>query len=294
VKPAERPTPTPPVDARPKRLSVTEIEHWLRDPYTIYAKHILKLQPLDPVDTAPGARDRGTVIHEAIGKFTEQFASGLPTDPYAELIKLGREAFAPLSDYPEAEAFWWPRFERIARWFIEWEIERRKMVSAVFAETGGKLKISDDFLLTARADRIDLKSDGTLAVLDYKTGQPPTAKQVKSGLSPQLTLQAAMLRHGTFEKVKLPDQPSVSELLYLRLSGGEPGGEEQEREFKDSSVNEEADKAFARLREVVARFASAEQPYLSFARPMFFSRAYGDYDHLARVKEWAASGGDGE
>ena len=197
-------------------------------------------------------------------------------------------------DYPEAEAFWWPRFERIARWFVEWEVARRRLVQAVYAETGGEMKVSDDFLLTARADRVDLMTDGSLAVLDYKTGQPPTAKQVKSGLSPQLTLQAAMLRHGTFRNVVVRGKASVSELLYLRLSGGDPGGKPEPREFDESTVDEEADKALARLKEVVARFASVEQPYLSFSRPMFFGRSYGDYDHLARVKEWSASGGEGE
>ena len=70
------PAPRPPLDARPDALSVTEIEHWLRDPYTIYAKHILNLHPLDAVDTPPGARDRGTVIHGAIGEFTKEFANG--------------------------------------------------------------------------------------------------------------------------------------------------------------------------------------------------------------------------
>ena len=85
IAPAKRPRPTPPLDTRPTRLSVTEIEHWLRDPYTIYAKHILKLAPLDPVDTEPGARDRGTVIHGAIGEFTEKYAAGLPADPLAAL-----------------------------------------------------------------------------------------------------------------------------------------------------------------------------------------------------------------
>ena len=88
-KPCDRPAPTPPVATRPKRLTVTEIEHWLRDPYTIYAKHILKLSALDPVDTPPGARDRGIVIHEAIGQFTEQYANALPADPEAALIALG-------------------------------------------------------------------------------------------------------------------------------------------------------------------------------------------------------------
>ena len=99
-----------------------------------------KLQALDPVDTPPGARDRGTVIHEAIGDFTAKFASGLPADPLAELIALGREAFAPLMDYPEAEAFWWPRFERIARWFVEWEMAGGDLCRAVYAETGGEIE----------------------------------------------------------------------------------------------------------------------------------------------------------
>jgi ATP-dependent helicase/nuclease subunit B len=103
-----------------------------------------------------------------------------------------------------------------------------------------------------------------------------------------------MLRHGTFKNVKLPDKPSVSELLYLRLSGGEPGGKEEARKFDDATVDEVADKALEELRKVVTRFASADQAYVSFARPMFFGRAYGDYDHLARVKEWSTGGSNDE
>ena len=74
VSPAPQPAPSPPRAARPKGLSVTEIEHWLRDPYTIYAKHILRLRPLDAVDTPPGAAERGTIIHAAVGDFTRLYA----------------------------------------------------------------------------------------------------------------------------------------------------------------------------------------------------------------------------
>src|SRR5262249_25157122 len=115
--PVSAPAPRPPVEARPKSLSVTEIEHWLRDPYTIYAKHVLRLAPLDAVDTPPGQADRGTVIHNAIGEFTREYAERLPADPAGELIRIGRKHFARLEDYPEARAFWWPRFLRIAAWF---------------------------------------------------------------------------------------------------------------------------------------------------------------------------------
>ncbi len=290
VKAAERPEPRPPVAVRPKRLPVTDIEHWLRDPYTIYAKHILRLQALDPVDTPPGARDRGTVIHKAIGDFTARFAGALPNDPHAELIAIGREAFAPLNDFPEANAFWWPRFERIARWFIDWEIERRRNVQAVFAEVQGELQVTPDFMLTARADRIELLKDGSFAVLDYKTGRPPSKKEVQVGFAPQLTLQATILRHGRFNG--LPQGGAVSELMYLRLSGGDPGGEEASREFEGVTVDSAADRARTKLEELAATFASEETPYRSFWRPQWVGRTYGDYDHLARVREWSATGGE--
>jgi ATP-dependent helicase/nuclease subunit B len=290
VKAADRPEPKPPAALRPKRLPVTDIEHWLRDPYTIYAKHILRLQPLDPVDTPPGARDRGTVIHKAIGDFTAKFADGLPADPLAELMALGRDAFAPLNDFPEARTFWWPRFERIARWFIEWEIERRAKVQTVFAEVQGELQVTPDFMLTARADRIELLKDGSFAVLDYKTGQPPSQSQVESGLAPQLTLQATILRHGTFENIA--GGGSVSELLYLRLKGGDPSGELHPRTFKNTSLDNAADRALDKLKELAVTFARDDTPYLSFWRPMWVGRTYGDYDHLARVREWSATGGE--
>ncbi|HTP91504.1 MAG TPA: double-strand break repair protein AddB, partial [Xanthobacteraceae bacterium] len=133
-KPAPRPAPTPPRAARPKGLSVTEIEHWLRDPYTIYAKHILRLMPLDAVDAAPGAAERGTAIHAAVGDFTAMFAKALPADPAGELLKLGETYFAVVRDFPEARAFWWPRFVRIARWFARWETDRRPAIAALEAE----------------------------------------------------------------------------------------------------------------------------------------------------------------
>src|SRR5216683_4214995 len=130
VKRIEKPAPKPPRAARPSALSVTDIENWLRDPYTIYAKHILKLRELDPIDLPPGAADRGIVIHAALSDFTKAFATGLPADPAGALIEIGAKHFETLEDYPEARAFWWPRFRRIARWFAGWETLRRGSVAA--------------------------------------------------------------------------------------------------------------------------------------------------------------------
>ena len=234
VEPIKQPEPKPPRAVRPLKLSVTAIEDWLRDPYTIYAKYILKLAPLDPVDMPLSAADRGSAIHDALGEFTQVYATALPPDPARALRDIGEKYFAPLMERPEARALWWPRFNRIAGWFANWEIMRRGDISAIEAEIRGEIPIPLDnartFYLSARADRIERRHDGSFAILDYKTGQPPTGKQVRMGLSPQLTLEAAILREGGFAGIAAG--ASVSELGYVRLSGNNPPGEAKPLELK--------------------------------------------------------------
>jgi ATP-dependent helicase/nuclease subunit B len=294
IKRIDKPAPKPPRAARPSALSVTDIESWLRDPYTIYARHILKLRELDPVDLAPGAADRGIFIHGALGEFTRTFASQLPADPAGALIEIGARHFAVLEAYPEARAFWWPRFQRIARWFAGWETERRGNVTMLLAENSGKIEIplgERVFTLRARADRIEQDADGHYAILDYKTGTVPTEKQVRIGISPQLTLEAAMLRNGGFPGIAAGG--SVAELVYVSLKGGEPAGDHKVIDFKEGNADVHADRALAKLKAVAERFEDENQPYLPLILSMWKSR-YGTYDHLARVKEWSVGGDDDE
>ncbi len=293
VKAAERPAPTPPVAARPSRLSVTAIEDWLRDPYTVYAKYILRLYPLDAVDTLPGARDRGTVIHGAIGDFTVQFADGFPADPQRKLLELGEKRFAPLIDYPEAQAFWWPRFKRIAQWFAQWDRARRDGVATLHGEIRGELTFpvgAREFTLSAIADRIEWRRDGSYAIIDYKTGAARTRKQVSTGLAPQLTLEGAILREGGFKGLR---PGSISEITYVTLKGGDPAGKPEDITFKEGTPDTQSDYALKRLKELAVKFENAGTPYLSLVHPMWTNH-YGDYDHLARVKEWSLSGGGDE
>jgi len=300
VKPIEQPAPRPPRATRPLKLSVTAIEDWLRDPYTIYAKYILKLDALDPVDMPLSAADRGSAIHEAIGEFTTTFKDGLPDDAVSALREIGQRHFAPLMERPEAKALWWPRFQRIARWFSEWEYARRGDIAAIEAEIKGEIPIPLDnertFHLSARADRIERRGDGTFAILDYKTGQPPTGKQVRMGLSPQLTLEAAILREGGFPGIDAG--VSVGELVYVRLSGNNPPGEERSLELKikpgdtPQPPDDAADYARAQLEALIRKFESEDEPYRSLVLSMWTNR-YGTYDDLARIKEWSAAGGLG-
>ena len=125
VKPCAKPEPRPPVSARPKSLRVTEIGTWRRNPYAIYAKHISRLRKIEPLEAEIGAADKGIVIHAALEKFIAQYPGAMPPYAYRKLIEIGREVFLPYRAYPQVAAFWWPRFECIAEWFIEKERERR-------------------------------------------------------------------------------------------------------------------------------------------------------------------------
>ena len=299
VKPIAQPAPTPPRATRPVRLSVTQIEDWLRDPYTIYARHILDLQPLDPVDMPLSVADRGSAIHNALGDFAKTYDKDLPADPVRALREIGEKHFKPLMQRPEARALWWPRFQRIVRWFAEWETARRPEIAAIDAEIAGKIAIALDnertFTLTARADRIERRADGSFAILDYKTGQPPTAKQVRMGLSPQLTLEAAILRGGGFDGIDAGS--SVGELAYVRISGNNPPGEYRALELKIKSEapqppDDAADHARRQLEALIRAFENEAEPYRSLNLPMWTNR-YGSYDDLARIKEWSAAGGLG-
>ena len=219
----------------------------------------------------------------------------LPDDPAAALMACAAARFEPLKDYPEARAFWWPRIVRIAQWFAVFEQERRASLSKLHAETGGHIAIpfgGEEFILSARADRIEALADGRYAILDYKTGRLPSEKQVRTGLSPQLTLEAAILRRGGFRDV--PDGVSVAQLTYVRLAGGDPAGEIKEIVFTDGTTpDDQSDRALEALTRLAAEFAKPTTPYASLVHPMW-STHYGTYDHLARVQEWSLTGGAAE
>lgn len=286
----KEPLATPPLESRPRGLSVSRIETWIRDPYSIYARNILRLKVLDPIDAEPGAADRGTVVHEVLDCFVKKYPDDLPDDAFDELIKIGTHVFDEKMRNPSIRAFWWPRFERIAHWFVKNETTQRNAGRIPLStETSGEITFTapgGNFTLNARADRIDRAPDGSLAIIDYKTGGVPTKKQMKSGLTPQLTLEAAIAAQGNFGGI---DATYVSELVYMKLSGGKTPGEES---GIFEGVETLAADALQGLKKRVADFDVEATPYLSRPVPQFLSR-FGDYDHLARVKEWMA-GDDNE
>lgn len=274
-RPIQRPAPCPPLSARPNRLSVTQIEMWRRDPYALYAKHILGLKPLDELEEDLSAADKGTLYHSIFEDFVKGSDHSL-----TRLLTIADDAFKPLEDRADVGFFWWPRFQKIARWFYETYHETAPARSV--CEVSGSLTFDTSngpFTLTAKADRVDVLADGALRLIDYKTGSPPSTQDIVQGFAPQMPLQMAILTHGTFTDIT---SHAVEHAEFWWLKGTGAGGEIKSIKGNLDDITSDA---FLGLQHLVETFANPLQPYL--AQPLA-SKAlvYNDYAHLARIQEW--------
>jgi ATP-dependent helicase/nuclease subunit B len=265
-----------------------------RDPYAIYAEYVLRLKLLEAVERDIGPRETGNAWHATLEEFVEAYPLGaLPADARERLFAIARARFAPLRADPAFAALHWPNVETGLDFFLAFERKSRGDATRIWVEQQGAIPIplasGALFKLSARADRIDLLRSGGARLIDYKSGTAPSPKEVKVGFAPQLTLEAAMLRRGGFPG---PGPLEAEQALYLKL-GGAKGGEEKPAGGQGGEILALAEKHFAELTMLLDAFAREETPYLSRPFPKFASR-FSDYDHLARVKEWAMAGDDDE
>ena len=273
VPPAPRPAPRPPVTARPNRLSVTQIEKLVRDPYAIYAQRVLRLRPLDPLRQAPDARLRGTALHAMLRSFVEITRDGLPADAEALFTRLAEAALRQEVSWPVARRLWQARLARVAPWFVATERARRAFATPHRLEFSAELLIKDkSFTLTGTADRLDLTPEGALAIYDYKTGAVPSADQERF-FNKQLWLEAMMARGGAFGEVT-----DVARIAYIGLGSGGTV-------LSHDVTSGEIDQIAAEFETLLAHYADAANGYTS-RRAMAELRYAGDYDHLARYGEW--------
>jgi ATP-dependent helicase/nuclease subunit B len=282
--PVPRAAFAPPLAARPLKLPVTQAEALTRDPYAVYARYVLGLYLMPRPDEPMEQRARGTAIHAAFEHYAEEWPA--PPARFAELYmtELAR-AGAPASALAREQAL----AAEAAAWVGQMEARRRADGRAVLVEQSGQAQFATPrgpFIVTAKADRIEIAPDGRAHVLDFKTGLPPSKKQVRAGFSPQLTLTAAIIARGGFEKVG-PRPPG--DLVYVRVTGRDPAGEEIAPLAGEDDADTLPETTWAGLETLVRRYEDEAWPYRSRTAPQFVKTYASDYDHLARVGEWAAA-----
>ncbi|MES2989178.1 MAG: double-strand break repair protein AddB [Pseudomonadota bacterium] len=279
-KPAERPEPSPPVAARPKVISVTEVDRLKADPYAFYAKRMLRLAPLDPVDADPSAAWRGTAVHDVLEQWAKH--DGCAPD------KLHARALAMLADertHPMMRALWQPRLMEAVDWIAaEMAAQIAGGRQVLGAEQDGQIQFAG-VTLKGKFDRIDRLPDGMLAVVDYKTGQPPSAKAVRAGYSLQLGLLGLIAEEGGFDGIK--GEARGFEYWSLARKGGSFG-------YIDSPVSpKKRDPIPAEEFVAIAggNFHEAVQDWLTGGRAFTAKLVpeyapYAEYDQLMRRDEW--------
>jgi ATP-dependent helicase/nuclease subunit B len=286
--PRPRPRPKPPADKRPRVYSISDIATLLADPYAIYARKVLKLSPLDPLDEESDASQFGDVVHAGLAKFFAVSDVNAPDAPVRlrHVLEVAMRESRPR----EALAQWWlARLERIADWLVETERARvaaNGMPIARALEHKGEWKLPGDFLLKGRADRIERDTDGKLRIIDYKTGTVPPEKKVKAGTAPQLPLEAVMAEVGAFGEGFMAE---VKELLYVALSGRAAAGAETMLLKKPEELREVIERA-AGVVELLEKFADPEKAFLASPHPGRENK-YDVYAGVSRRAEW---GGEDE
>jgi ATP-dependent helicase/nuclease subunit B len=278
VAPAIRPAPRPPVANRPKELPVTGIGTLIRDPYSIYARYILRLRALDPLSQEADAPLRGTVLHKVFEAFLARKVA--PDDPGAEaaLMQVAAEVLDAHCPWPTVRTLWLARIGRVAEWFLTTEIARQAKGTPELTEHVGAASLAGlDFTLTAKADRIDVAADGTALIYDYKTGTPPSDKEQKA-FEKQLLLTAALVEEGGFKDIG----PSIVQAaVYIGLNA-------TPKEVPAPLDNQPPHEVWAELGDLMRLWSIQDQGYAAVIRPKLVKFA-SDYDHLSRRGEWDLS-----
>ncbi len=275
----QEPAPRPPRDARPRRLSVSAIDHYVRDPYMIYARYILKLKALDPLDQDPGVADFGQFVHRALEQFVLKHPSKLPDNVNGELLECGRNSFAEFIDRPAVACLWWPGFEVIASWVSEQFANRQNNIAETLAEIKGEWEMSVNnraFTLTTRIDRIEKRKDGVVAVIDYKTGSVPKKSEIERGLSNQLMLEALIIKNEGLETNVVTS--AGIELEYWKLASNE-------KKCEVIPVKANIENTRKQIEQLLAHYDNEHTPYAPQTNPALRPQ-YNDYTHLTRYQEW--------
>jgi ATP-dependent helicase/nuclease subunit B len=291
---ASRPAPMPEAERQPKRYSFSEVTKLRRDPYAVYARHVLKLDPLDPFNEDPGVIDRGNIYHAIVQRFIERGIDPRGGAAERTIVEIVHEVFEEWALPAHVDAIWRSRAIEMAKRFLEWEAGRQPLITRSMVEQSAYLAVTDRLAVSGRADRIDIRTDGRADIIDYKTGASPSAKVARTLLDPQLALEAAVLKGGGFREIQSRE---TQDLKYVRLR---PGGR-----FAVDTVNNEgsskeprsamelAAESMSQLIRLTDALREKKAGFKSRVAPFKDGDHGGEYDHLARVAEWSVADAEG-
>jgi ATP-dependent helicase/nuclease subunit B len=275
IEPATKPAPCPPLDVRPKRIVVTDLDRLKADPFAFYAKTILRLRSEEPVDAEQTAAWKGTAVHDVFQRWFDE--DDCNPD---KLVARARAMIEDESIHPMLRALWSPRLMEAIDWAAaEMAEDRANGRKTVLAETKGSATVAG-VTLEGRVDRIDRFPDGKLAIVDYKTGQAPKPKAVTEGFALQLGLLSLIARAGGFGDIG--SEVGCHEYWSLAKKNGRFGY--RKSPYKDECEDAFFERAFSKFADAAAKWLLGTEPFEAKLNPAY--APYEDYDQLMRLEEW--------
>lgn len=287
-----RPAPDPSPALRDVPIKVTALDRLLGDPYQFYAQAILQLKQLQPLAADPFSDPalRGTLVHDILDKWHKARAA----DPALALAPFAAAHFTAARVHPLFRALWQPRLtdamERFEQWVAAAEVEGRSVLAT---EIAGEMVLGGVKVM-GRADRIDRLPDGSLAIVDYKTGAPPPKKQVTAGYALQLGLLGLIAGQGRFANDKTEEVVKGTATRFEYWSLGKSKKEEgfgyTETPMKEGGAktgllpDEYLPFHAEKLETAITLFIKGSKPFVARENPDY--QGYNEYDQLMRLEEW--------
>ena len=280
-----RPAPRPSAAQRDVPIAVTALDRLRGDPYQFYASSIMGLRPLDKLDAEPSPAWQGELAH----KMLERWHEARQRNPAASLAPIAAATLEEMNAHPVLRGLWRPRLMSALEW-VEQAIANEPERTPVAWERSGAMQYMD-VRVHGRADRIDRYRDGTLAVVDYKTGRPPSGAMVEQGFALQLGLIGLIARAGGFEEVA--GEPVCFEYWSLAKSTKSPTGFGYVetpllvgRKKTGIDPGDFLPLTERYLREAIEDWIKGDAPFTARLNPDY--PGYADYDQLMRLDEWQA------
>jgi len=284
LAPASRPQPMPSAEQRRVKISVTALDRLRSDPYQFYASSILRLAELDPLDAEPSPAWRGTAAHEILELWHKAQASGHPR----AMVDISAEVLQQMNAHPLMRALWEPRLECALEW-VEVALEKLGERKPVAIEQWGEMQVKG-VTIHGKVDRIDRMPDGSLAIVDYKTGGPPSGAEVEAGFALQLGTLGLMARAGAFDGLER-GEASVFEYWSLAKSDKSDTGfgyiaTPIKVPSKRSGIEQEEFLPQSRkfLLEALDEWIFGDAPFTARLNPN--APVFATYDQLMRLDEW--------